>query len=178
MTDVSMTRRDPPADDCTACSLPEDRRHFIARTMSAIAAASLLLPGVVRAEELTGFAMHHASRGADGLARYPIPTAEGATIDAENEVIIVRSAGKVYAFALSCPHQRAMLRVKGGDTAFQCPKHKSEYRIDGAFIRGRATRHMDRLAIRREGMELVVDIDSEIHSDDEAAAWAAAVVTL
>ena len=178
MTDVSMTRRHAPSDDCSACGLHVDRRNFIARTMSAIAAASLLLPGVVRAEELSGFAMHHASRGADGLTRYPIPAADGATIDAENEVIIVRSAGKVYAFALSCPHQRAMLRVKGGDTAFQCPKHKSEYRIDGAFIRGRATRHMDRLAIRREGMELVVDIDFEIHSDDSAAAWAAAVVTL
>jgi nitrite reductase/ring-hydroxylating ferredoxin subunit len=93
-------------------------------------------------------------------------------------VIIVRTAGKVYAFALSCPHQRAMLRVKGGDTAFLCPKHKSEYRIDGAYIRGRATRNMDRLAIRKEGTELVVDIDVEIHSDENAAAWAAAMVTL
>ena len=164
--------------ECTACDMHGDRRTFIARTMAAIAAASLLLPGVVRAEELTGFVMHHAPRGADGLARYPIPAADGATIDAENEVIIVRSAGKVWAFALSCPHQRAMLRVKGGDTAFLCPKHKSEYRIDGAFIRGRATRNMDRLAIRREGTELVVDIESEIRSDDNAAAWAAAVVTL
>ena len=178
MTDVPMTRRHASSDDCTACGLPVDRRHFIARTMRAIAAASLLLPGVVRADELTGFAMHHASRGADGLTRYPIPAADGATIDAENEVIIVRSAGKVYAFALSCPHQRAMLRVKGGDTAFQCPKHKSEYRIDGAFIRGRATRNMDRLAIRREGTEVVVDIDTEIHSDESTAAWTAAVVTL
>jgi len=37
---------------------------------------------------------------------------------------------------------------------------------------------MDRLAIRREGTELVIDIESEIHSDDNAAVWAAAVVTL
>lgn len=173
-----MTRKHAPSDGCTACALHGDRRSFIAKTMSAIAAASLLLPGVVRAGDLTGFVMHRATRGVDGLTRYPIPASDGATIDAENEVIIVRSVGKVYAFALSCPHQRAMLRVKGGDTAFQCPKHKSEYRIDGAFIRGRATRNMDRLAIRRAGTELVVDIDSEIRSDDNAAAWAAAVVTL
>lgn len=166
------------ADDCIGCDLHVDRRHFIARTMAAIAAASVLLPGVVRAEELTGFVMYHARRDADGLARYPIPAADGATIDTEHEVIIVRTAGRAYAFALSCPHQRAMLRIKGGDTAFQCPKHKSEYRIDGAFIRGRATRNMDRLAIRKEGTELVVDIDSEIRSDDDAAAWAAAVVTV
>ena len=166
------------ADGCGGCDLHGDRRHFIARTMAAIAAASVLMPGVVRAEELTGFVMHHARRDAGGLARYPIPAADGATIDMEHEVIIVRTAGKVYAFALSCPHQRAMLRIKGGDTAFQCPKHKSEYRIDGAFIRGRATRNMDRLAIRKEGTELVVDIDSEIRSDDDAAAWAAAVVTV
>lgn len=173
-----MVSQHDKSSACTTCELPADRRAFIARTMAAIAAASLLLPGVVRAEALTGFVMHHAPRSADGLARYPIPAADGATIDAENEVIIVRTAGKVYAFALSCPHQRAMLRVKGGDTAFLCPKHKSEYRIDGAYIRGRATRNMDRLAIRKEGTELVVDIDVEIHSDENAAAWAAAVVTL
>lgn len=173
-----MAPRPDDAAACTACELHGDRRTFIARTMAAIAAASLLLPGIVRADELTGFVMHHAPRGADGLARYPIPAADGATIDAENEVIIVRTAGKAYAFALSCPHQRAMLRVKGGDTAFLCPKHKSEYRIDGAYIRGRATRNMDRLAIRKEGAELVVDIDAEIHSDENAAAWAAAMVTL
>lgn len=161
--------------DCTDCTL-HDRRSFLTKTLAAIALASVLLPGVVKAEEMAGYVLYRATRRVDGTAKYPVPAADGATIDAENEVILVRNGGKVYAFALSCPHQRAMLRIKGGDTAFLCPKHKSEYRIDGEYIRGRATRNMDRRPIRKEGAELVVDIDTTIQSDDEAAAWAAAFV--
>ncbi len=164
-----------PVDDCTDCTL-HDRRSFLARTMAAVAAAAVLLPGVVQAESLVGYVVVRTARGADGTARYPIPAADGATIDTENEVILVRSGTACMAFALSCPHQRAMLRLKRGDTAFLCPKHKSEYQLDGEYIRGRATRSMDRRAIRRDGGELVVDVDSQIRSDTDAAGWAAAVV--
>jgi nitrite reductase/ring-hydroxylating ferredoxin subunit len=162
-------------DNCADCTL-HDRRSFLVRTMAAVAAAAVLLPGVVHAETMAGVVVVHAQRGSDGLARYPIPAAEGATIDTENEVILVRVGNACMAFALSCPHQRAMLRLKKGDTAFLCPKHKSEYQLDGEYIRGRATRSMDRRAIRKEGAELVVDIDSQIRSDTDAAGWAAAVV--
>lgn len=163
-------------DDCsTTCAL-HDRRSFLASALGAIAAASALLPGIVRAEELAGFVLVHATRGTDGTAKYAIPASDGAIIDIPNEVILVRTGGKVMAFALSCPHQRAMIKIKGGDSAFRCPKHKSEYRIDGAFIRGRATRNMDRRAIRKEGNELVVDLTSLFRSDEDPAAWAAAEV--
>lgn len=161
---------------CDACELGGDRRAFLTRALAAVATAATL-PEMLWAKEPV-VVTQRATRGSDGLVRYPIPAADGATIDAENEVIIVRSAGKCMAFALSCPHQRALLRIKGGPTAFQCPKHKSEYRLNGEFIRGRATRNMDRLVIRREGAELVVDIESEIRSDGDGAAWAAAVVTV
>jgi len=164
-------------DDCTDCTL-HDRRSFLARTLAAVAAASLLLPGIVRAEEMAGFIVHSAARRPDGTAKYSVPSFDGATIDTENETIIVRSGGKCMAFALSCPHQRAMLKLKKGDSALLCPKHKSEYKLDGEYIRGRATRNMDRRSIRREGAELVVDLDSLFQSDDDAAAWAAAIVTV
>jgi nitrite reductase/ring-hydroxylating ferredoxin subunit len=161
--------------DCSDCTL-HDRRSFLTKTLAAVAAASVLLPGIVRAEDMVGIVMHRATRRRDGTAKYPMPAADGATIDAENEVILVRTGGKVIAFALSCPHQRAMLRIKGGDTAFLCPKHKSEYKIDGEYIRGRATRSMDRRAIHKDGTDVVVDVDSVIQSDEDAAGWAAAVV--
>ncbi len=170
-----MADKRDASDDCADCTL-RDRRSFLAKTLTAIAAASVLLPGVVKAEEMAGFVMFRAPRRADGTAKYPVPAADGATIDTENETILVRAGGKCMAFALSCPHQRAMLKIKGGDTAFLCPKHKSEYRIDGEYIRGRATRSMDRRAIRKEGAELVVDVESQIKSDDNAADWAAAFV--
>jgi len=161
-------------DDCTDCTLL-DRRGFLEKTLSGIATAVLLL-GIVHAESMAGVDLHRAARDADGMVRYPLPTVDGATIDAENEVIVVRLAGVCMAFALSCPHQRAVLRVKRGDSAFLCPKHKSEYRLDGAYIRGRATRNMDRRAIHREGAALVVDTESLIKSDASPAEWAAATV--
>ena len=144
--------------------------------MAAVAVASALLPGVVRADEMVGYVITKAKRRSDGTVKYPVPAADGATIDTDNEVILVRTSGKVIAFALSCPHQRAMLKIKGGDTAFLCPKHKSEYKIDGEYIRGRATRSMDRRAIKKEGTDIVVDIESVIKSDEDAAGWAAATI--
>ncbi len=175
MRDTVMAVPVDNSDDCSDCTL-HDRRSFLTKALSAIAMASVLLPGVVHAETMTGIVMIHSARRSDGTAKYSIPTADGATIDTDNEVILVRTAGKCMAFALSCPHQRAMLKLKRGDTSFLCPKHKSEYKIDGEYIRGRATRSMDRRAIRKEGTELVVDLESQIKSDDDPAGWAAAAV--
>ena len=172
---MAATGRDA-ADDCNDCTL-QDRRSFLTKTLAAVAVASMLIPGVVRAEELAGFVMFKATRRGDGTAKYPVPAADGATIDTDNEVILVRTGGKIIAFALSCPHQRAMLKIKGGDTAFLCPKHKSEYKIDGEYIRGRATRSMDRRAIRKEGTDIVVDLESVIKSDEDEAGWTAATIS-
>lgn len=171
------TQETASTNECTDCAV-QDRRTFVGRTLAAIAVASALLPGIVRAEEMVGLVMHRAVRQGNGTAKYPIPDADGATIDADNEVILVRTGGKVIAFALSCPHQRAMLKIKGGETAFLCPKHKSEYKLDGEYIRGRATRSMDRRAITKSGREVIVDIDSVIQSDEDAAGWAAASVSV
>jgi nitrite reductase/ring-hydroxylating ferredoxin subunit len=100
------------------------------------------------------------------------------TIDKTNGVILVRYQGRVIAFNLACPHENTALRWKRGALKFECPKHDSRYTPDGAFIDGRATRHMDRLAIRRDGESAVVDLSSLIKSDADPAAWAAAVITL
>jgi nitrite reductase/ring-hydroxylating ferredoxin subunit len=116
----------------------------------------------------------------DGAAerRYAIPAADGVAIDRDNSVIIARAAGRVYAFALSCPHQNTALRWSADDREFQCPKHKSHYRADGTFIEGRATRDMDRLPIRREGAAIVVDVDALIQGDEHPKEWAAAFVAV
>lgn len=104
--------------------------------------------------------------------------ADGVSIDKANEVILVRHGGSVYAFALSCPHQNTALRWNADEGRFQCPKHKSRYQPDGTFISGRATRNMDRLPIRREGGNVVVDVDRMFESDKDEAGWKAAVVAL
>lgn len=111
-------------------------------------------------------------------ARYPIPAADGVSIDTKNDVIIARVGDSAYAFALACPHQNTALRWLKKDNRFQCPKHQSKYKPTGEFITGRATRNMDRLSIKLDGISLVVDTSQEIRSDSDAAKWAAAVAKL
>lgn len=123
-----------------------------------------------------------ATRGArvpgTDTASYPTPGEDGVTIDKDNEVVVARYQKAIYAFALSCPHQRTMLKWLGQEGRFQCTKHKSKYQPDGTFISGRATRNMDRHPIKIEGGNVVVDLETTIQSDKEQAAWDAAVVRL
>jgi Rieske Fe-S protein len=115
---------------------------------------------------------------ARSLITYPLPAADGAEIDHDNDVILVRWQGKACAFNLSCPHQNTALHWQPEDEIFQCPKHHSRHQPWGEFISGRATRGMDRLGIRRDGANLVVDVDQFIRQDRDPALWDAAFVTL
>ncbi|HQR18764.1 MAG TPA: Rieske (2Fe-2S) protein [Gemmatimonadales bacterium] len=162
--------------DCTDCPT-EGRRDFLRAAASFLATLAALGVPPAAAEAFTvrgGRAL--AVLGTD--ATYPIPAADGATIDKEQQVILVRWQGVVYAFNLSCPHQNTALKWIAEDQRFQCPKHKSRYQPDGTFISGRATRGMDRLAIRREGETMVVNLDAMFEQDKDPAGWTAAKVTL
>lgn len=169
---------DRPAD-CTDCAIDPDRREFLRSLSAAVASLALLglLPRDADASSLRAIATLAAgSHDRRGEKRYPMPTADGVSIDKDNEVIVARASGKVYAFALACPHQNTALRWNPDDHQFQCPKHKSRYRDDGTFLEGRATRNMDRLAVRRDGVALVVDVDALIQQDEHPTEWAAAFV--
>lgn len=161
-------------DACAGCAL--GRRAFLRDAAARLAAVAAAL-GAPHAA-LAGPPMAAPSRTTGQTRAYPIPAGDGATIDRESEVILVRWQGAAYAFALSCPHQRTALRWQARDARFQCPKHKSRYRPDGAFIEGRATRGMDRFAVRREGDTIVVDLARLVKQSDDADGWDAAVVRL
>lgn len=124
------------------------------------------------------FAISSPSDDKPDRVKYPIPATDTVNIDTQNEVIIARSNGNMYAFALSCPHQNTALRWLQKDGRFQCPKHKSKYAATGEFIDGRATRNMDRLPIALEGNLVSVDVLHEIRSDQAPAQWAAAFVKI
>lgn len=162
--------------ECEGCGSCLGRRGFLKLGLNAAAIAALMgtLPGRAGAMPVRAT----AGTRAGALLRYPVPAADGADVDREHEVILVRNAGRVIAFALSCPHQRSMLRWRPGDGIFQCTKHHSEYSPTGEFRKGRATRNMDRLSIRLEGAELVVDPETVIQSDEDATGWAGAVVAV
>ena len=116
--------------------------------------------------------------GAGSERRYPIPAADGVTIDRSNQVITVRYQDHLYAFNLACPHENTALKRLPKDGRFQCPKHESRYQPNGTFIGGRATRNMDRLGVRLEDNMLVVDLSKFYRSDKDSTGWAAATVTV
>jgi nitrite reductase/ring-hydroxylating ferredoxin subunit len=166
-----------PEDGCAGCTL-HGRRDFLLDALRAGAAALAaigLAPSGADAMPLRWISAL-ASRGAEHT--YPVPATDGVQIDKANEVILARSGKSVYAFALACPHHNTALRWDAGANRFQCPKHKSRYRPDGTFIEGRATRGMDRYAVRLVGGSVAVDVDKLYQENTDLAQWQQAVVTL
>lgn len=175
-----MYEEETPAGDCAACGecpLLHTRRAFLRDALGAAAGVLALLGAAGRAEAMPiGWT---AAREARGRTRsYGVPAEDGARIDAESQVILVRWQGAMYAFALSCPHQNTALRWDAKRQRFQCPRHHSRYTPDGAFVSGRATRGMDRFGLRRDGASVVVDLDDLREQTDDPAAWAAATLRL
>jgi nitrite reductase/ring-hydroxylating ferredoxin subunit len=119
-----------------------------------------------------------AALGSPNEKRYPVPSGDCATIDRQSQVILVRYQGEVYAFALSCPHENAAVKWLPKDNRFQCSKHDSQYRPDGLHTSGRATRNMDRFAVRLDGASIVVDVTHWFQSDKDPAGWAAAAIRI
>jgi len=170
------TRSSEPASACAGCSA-STRRDFL-RDAAAAAAALFCVTGA-SPSDLAALPIRHARghRGA-GEVSYPLPAADGATVDRDNEVILVRWQSSVYAFALSCPHQRTMLKWLPKEQRFQCPKHKSKYQPNGVFISGRATRGMDRYPLRIQGTDVRVNVERAFKEDTDPSAWTAAVARL
>jgi Rieske Fe-S protein len=164
-----------PLADCEGCPVVPGRREFL-RNVSAFALAAISLSLPIRSATAKVLS---SAVGGRKLLSYPVPPIDGAEIDRGNEVILVRYRNEVFAFNLSCPHQNTALRWNETEMRFQCPRHHSQYEPDGEFITGRATRNMDRLAIRRDpANNIVVDPDTFYRSDEEEAEWKAAVVKL
>lgn len=160
--------------NCSDCPLAA-RREFIGgitRILSSVMVASHVWPGsAVAVEYLVG-------RKRGDLVVYPIPGDDGATIDRDAQVIVVRHRQAVFAFARTCPHQNTALRWQGSEMRFKCPKHNSRYEPDGRFIDGRATRGMDRFAIWRDGANIVVDPTQVFKQDEDPRGWESARVDL
>ncbi|MEO6877287.1 MAG: Rieske 2Fe-2S domain-containing protein [Gemmatimonadaceae bacterium] len=177
-----MSKANTTTDACAvhACPVDASRRTFLRDGFLKVTAA-LVAVGMTKS---TAFAMPlaftEATHASGKLLSYAGPAADGAQIDKSNDVILVRWQGAVYAFNLSCPHQNTALKWDDRDHDFQCPKHHSRFQPDGSYIpdSGRATRNMDRFAIRRLGEGLQVDLDKFYQQDTDAALWASAVVRL
>jgi Rieske Fe-S protein len=163
---------------CTACPLGTviERRAFLRNAAVATAGIFTAL-GMASSDAMAlPVRMVSALSAREDERTYPLPDADGATIDKEESVIVVRWQGTAYVFSLACPHQNTALKWEQHDAQFQCPKHHSKYRPDGSFIEGRATRGMDRFAVRRDGDKIVVDLDKLYQQDKDSAEWKAALI--
>jgi len=167
-------------DECEQheCFVTSSRRTFLRDSLLSVAGA-LMAVGVAKS---AAFAMPldftEARSRAGSKRSYGIPVADGAQIDKDNQVILVRWENAVYAFNLSCPHQNTALRWDDSLHGFQCPKHHSKYKPTGEFISGRATRGMDRFAIATDASGISVDLDTLFQEGQDPAAWTNAVVRL
>lgn len=168
---------DGRASECNDCPLVADRRTFLGDVARFVGVAAFVTATTSQMAEAFPIRVTTGHRSGDSV-RYPILPQDGAQIDHDNQIILVRWQKAIYAFELSCPHQNTALRWDGGDNRFQCPKHRSKYQPDGTFIEGRATRNMDRHAIKRDGEQVVVDLNTFYKSSEDQAGWSAAFVQL
>jgi Rieske Fe-S protein len=171
-------RNDQHRGPCGACGGTDGRRDFLKQAAMLVSGALVAMAGPsASAADLpvTAGAPIDAS-GAE--LTYPIPAADGATIDRDNGVIVVRYQGKIFAFNLSCPHENAAVRWKAAVNRFECSRHDSRYEPNGTYTSGRATRNMDRFPLRRNGDTIVVDVSKLVQSDTQKAQWDAAALAL
>lgn len=157
------------------------RREFLQQcaTGAVVLGLGLGLPGGVEAQVVRVRWVRGVSAvgddGDDDQVAYPLPAGDGVSVDRDHELILVREAGAVYAFALSCPHQRSMLKWREKDQQFRCTKHGSKYEPSGEYVSGRATRGMDRYAVRVEAGQVVVDKTRRYLQDEDPEGWEGAV---
>ena len=165
--------------DCDGCPLVP-RRDFL-RDAGLMAAGILVALGAAPASA-AALPLEFVSPlgGAREDKAYAIPAKDGTQIDKGNDTIITRWQGKVYVFALSCPHQNTTLKWSDKDNQFECPKHHSRFTPDGQYIAdsGRATRGLDRLAVRKDGTNVVANLDKVFQEDENEADWKAAFITV
>jgi nitrite reductase/ring-hydroxylating ferredoxin subunit len=159
------------------CGPEPTRRDFLCRTPYMVFCA--LAAAGIGSDNLHAFPVAMVSANPQGSeCSYDIPSSDGASIDSGNQVILVRNAGHIYAFSLACPHENTELRWRPQDSRFQCPRHQSKYQPDGSFISGRATRNMDRFALRLEGRKIVVELNKLYRSDKQKSDWQSAFVSI
>ena len=159
-----------PSDTCDGCAL--GRRAFL-RDAGLLAASALAALGA--APDVAAASVRFVTAGED--KSYPIPVKDGVQIDKSNALMLARYQDKVWAFSLACPHQNTALKWYDKDHQFECPKHHSTYRPDGTFIEGRATRGLDRYAVRKEGDKVIADLD-KLFEEDKDEQWKTAFITV
>ena len=174
MGPLNLLGCDGTCGDAPMATTARERRTFLRRVVGC--AAGALTFGCLTGLDAVAIEPSSAPQGTE--RRYPLPDADGVTIDQSSSVMLVRYQGKVLALALACPHQRAAVKWLPTEQRFQCSKHDSKYQPNGTYTSGRATRNLDRFPIHRDGQSVVIDVSMIYKSDQDTAGWTSAVVSL
>jgi Rieske Fe-S protein len=166
-------------DACRNCAVL-DRRNFLRDASLAVVGVFATLGAFPSFASAAPLEFVTALGGGREDKTYPLPAKDGAQIDKDNQTIVTRWQNKVYVFSLACPHQNTAIRWFEKEHQFECPKHHSRFEADGIYLKdsGRATRNMDRFAVRKDGSNVVVNLDKLYQEDEDEAAWKAAVVAV
>src|SRR5215468_10938967 len=98
------TKDEAGHDACAGCAAIPRRDFF--REAGLFAAGVLVALGAAPSRAFaTPIEFISSTRGGREDKTYPIPAQDGVQIDKDAEAMLARSQGKVYAFALACPHQ-------------------------------------------------------------------------
>ena len=175
MSNHNQAPSENDSEACDACVL--GRRAFL-RDAGLIATSAFVALGMApaRASALPLELVSAVDAQGDEKS-YAIPAGDGAQIDKKEGIIVARAEGKVYVFSLACPHQNTAIRWYDKEKQFECPKHHSKYRPDGTFIEGRATRGLDRFAVKKNGDMVVAELD-KLYEDKKDEEWKTAFITL
>lgn len=170
---------DTERSGCDGCTLVA-RRDFL-REASALAVGVLVALGAAPARAAAASIDFVSPIGTNREEKsYAIPAQDGTQIDKDSGTMITRWQGKVCVFSLACPHQNTALRWYDKDAQFECPKHHSRFQPNGDYIKdsGLATRGLDRFAVRKDGNNVVANLDKLYQEDEDESAWTAAFVTV
>src|SRR3954470_23882220 len=166
-----MSNNEKIHDECEQfdCAIPNSRRQFLRDSFLSVAGAMVAVGMAKNAAFAMPLEFTGAKRSLGSMRSYAVAAADGAQIDKDNDVILVRWQNAIYGFNLSCPHQNTALKWDDRDHGFQCPKHHSRFTPDGSYVAssGRATRNMDRFAIQRDGSGITVDLDRLYQEDTD-----------
>lgn len=170
------------SQSCEQCPMVTSRRAFLrdaaAVAAAAVAAVSIVKPGMAFAQTVAEIEPKGTPAAAGPERSYSIPPTDSVSVDPANEVILARWENRVYAFSMRCPHKGALLEWRQSEERVFCPRHEARFLADGSHFSGRSTRDLDRYRIRRNADEIVVDLGELCRRDIDPDAWTQAVVAL
>ena len=167
-------------DPCSGCAVIA-RRDFL-RTAGLMAAGTLVALGASPAIAAAAPMEFVTARGGCARRKDVSRSGQGRHADRQGQRRddhALAGQGVRLRPGLPAPEHGAAL-VREGHRSSSAPSTTRASTPDGVYIKdsGRATRGLDRFAVRKDGNNVVVNLDKLYQEDEDEAAWKTAFVTV